>query len=133
MIDITKHYVTLEDSRPVTLISDHGRGTLKILGYIDDSESVASWDSDGRHRYHSCFNLIEVRPYADYRIGEPVIVDVSRRYHFAGVSETGEPMVFSFGLSAWAAGHDPTKKFAVKSIRKPTATELQEYVGVSHE
>lgn len=59
------------------------------------------------------FNLIEVKPYDDFEIDEPVWATVEyvssrlKRY-FAGVNFDGQPLVFAGGNTAWTSKRTST-------------------------
>lgn len=69
-------------------------------------------------------DLIEVSPWNDFKIDEPVIAtscgEISKRY-FAGVSKGGLPTVWPHGATRWSGGD---KRIMCESIRRPTEDEL---------
>lgn len=71
-------------------------------------------------------DLIEVSPYEDFKIDDPVMVKVNscagwyRRY-FAGIAPDGKPMAFVSGCDSWTS-HKVVERW--DECRKPTAEEL---------
>ncbi len=98
---------------------------------------VAEMECGGIH----CFNkdgsdlmgayLVEVSPYEDFKIDDPVMVRRStskewfRRY-FAGVSPEGNPMTWVDGRTSWSVvGTIGGLKFIWDECRRPTPEELR--------
>ena len=78
--------------------------------------------------YEHDLDLIEVSPYDDFKIDEPVMVrrddDLVRgwkRRYFAGVNVCGEPLTWYEGMTSWSAGG---KKTSWDECRRPTPEEL---------
>jgi hypothetical protein len=68
------------------------------------------WDLEGKvwGTTESGNDLIEVSPYADFKIDDKVLVwenssicPVKRRGHFAGVSEDGKPTIWDMGRTSF--------------------------------
>jgi hypothetical protein len=58
------------------------------------------------------FNLVEINPYADWKIDDKVLVWndplYKKRRYFAGtVSDDGKPMVFDDGATSWSNVYSP--------------------------
>lgn len=136
-VDITKKYRT-RDGRSVRILAtdlknpaftvaaairEDNHPTLKEVPYVFTAEG----------RFHTnpintCpRDLIEVSPYEDFRVGDPVMGKAheanpywNRRY-FAGVSDGGQPMVFTDGTTQWSS-RGSRHCYAV--VRRPTSEEL---------
>jgi hypothetical protein len=83
----------------------------KIHGVaVDDSVNpvcTLEWDLYGKVYRTSEYpnDLIEVSPYADFKIDDKVFVWDEKEYkvkrHFAGISELGEPLTWRDGLTSF--------------------------------
>lgn len=130
MIDINKKYKT-RDGREVVLYCTDAPGRFCVHGRIDN---MAQWDINGIYHIHmpdNLLDLIEVSPYEDFKIDEPVMVkqkdeDVTkwRKRHFAGISETGVPMAWDCGFTSWTSTSSVLKAGWDK-CRRPTEEELK--------
>jgi len=128
MINMTKKYRT-RDGRYVRVLCVDREGTQPVVAlvkYTDGTECLAAFDADGKYRgVPSDFDLIEVGPYEDFKIDEPVMVsDTSdgcwEPWHFAGVNERGRPLTWSNGGTSWSTNVYVEWKFC----RRPTEEEL---------
>jgi hypothetical protein len=88
-----------------------------IKGYVfGRHKSGNNWDSirwDDNGAFHSnkeesCLDLIEVSPYADWKIDDKILVwedtfadDKAKRY-FAGLNKDGSPLVYNNGTTSWS-------------------------------
>jgi hypothetical protein len=73
-------------------------------------------------------DLIEVSPYDDFNIDDPVmvrrdddLVRVWKRRYFAGVNGCGEPLTWYEGMTSWSSGGHKT---CWDECRRPTPEEL---------
>jgi len=92
-----------------------------VVGIITDrngDETLGSFTLTGRYsceEHDHCYDLIEVSPYADFKIDDKVVNIVSKcglNYaHFAGLDDTGNPLVFAHGCTS----HTTSIKVAVTS------------------
>lgn len=70
-------------------------------------------------------DLIEVSPYEDFKIDEPVMVRDGNgweRRHFAGVHSNGKPMTWIDGYTSFTSGN--SRACAWHECRRPTPEEL---------
>ena len=78
---------------------------------VDGSKewSAARWENEGHYQLdgESCLDLIEISPYADFKIDDKVLVwykvcklDKYKR-HFAGISELGKPLAWVDGMTSF--------------------------------
>ncbi len=131
-IEMGKKYRT-RNGQPVRLLATDLKGTswpvAAAITTDDGSETVFIYYPNGaRWSGFECeIDLVEVGPYDDFKIGEPVMAklfptsDVGLRRYFAGVTQDGRPMVFNDGLTAWSSAGNRTICF---SVRRPTEEEL---------
>lgn len=99
-IEMHKKYKT-RDGRPVRILCvDRKDPVLKVVyAYeVDGFEGIACEDIHGE-------NLIEVHPWEDFKIDDPVLVSDDKvnwhKRHFAGISVGGSPMAFNNGWSSF--------------------------------
>jgi len=68
------------------------------------------WECNGNYLLdsESCLDLIEISPYADFKIDDKVLVwdgeyqrHNKHKRHFAGVSELGDPLTWIDGLTSF--------------------------------
>jgi hypothetical protein len=106
-ISMDKKYET-KDGRTVELAVIKNSS---VYGFLDGI-SMTKWSVYGKfHIDNQCesdLDLIEVNPYADFKVDDKVIVwdDGDFRRHkgyFAGVHESGKPMVWNYGATSWNA------------------------------
>jgi hypothetical protein len=122
MIDITKKYQT-RDGDPVEFITDKGRGEYPIIGYIGDNDTVDVWTQDGKFSpsLDHARDLIEVSPYADWKIDDKILVsndrDIWVKKHFAGLDCDGLPMSWKYGVTSWSA--TPKARISWMYAKKP--------------
>lgn len=112
LIEMHKKYKT-RDGRPVRILcTDRKDPTLKVVyAYeVDGFEGIACCNLDGSYDEHeSVLDLIEVRPWDDFKIDDPVLVsddglNWSKRY-FAGVNSNGLPTAFNDGTTSFTVPH----------------------------
>jgi len=77
------------------------------------------------YRLDGPMRLIEVSPYADFKIDDPVMVRNAVEWvkrHFAGVTDMGAPKVWDAGFTSWTSEEQPNAFW--NQCRRPTAEEL---------
>lgn len=109
---------------PFTVLTVTKPGAYPVLGYALSGD-VYSFDAQGDCR-HITLSLVEVSPYADFVIDEPVMVrdyeqNKWERRHFAGVNIDGKASAWNNGATKWATELLPAKW---NQCRRPTAEEL---------
>lgn len=72
------------------------------------------------------YDLIEILPYEDFKIDDPVMVKLHHQFawgkrYFAGVNKDGQPLAFQNGRTSWSSGE---QRDVWDECRKPTAEEL---------
>ncbi|UCV26767.1 hypothetical protein [Ferribacterium limneticum] len=129
-IDINKKYRT-RDGHPVRILCCDKLGdcfpVVALISYPKGHEETNLYTLNGRYNSVGTDqrDLIEVSPYEDFVIDEPVMVrhsasDPWRRRHFAGVSEAGSPISWSDGQTSFTS----STKLAWTECRRPTPEEL---------
>lgn len=131
MISMDKKYRT-RDGRAVRLLcTDSPYQVYPVVGLV--GTEVVIWTFDGYicgDKFKRDLDLIEVNPYEDFKIDEPVMVrDVEGadwvRGHFAGLNPSGHPTTFAEGTSKWTA-KDNGFIYTWVFCRRPTPEELCE-------
>jgi len=130
---MNKKYIT-RSGLPARVICTDYNGTSHIplpvmclVKQLDGKEALGYLNAQGRCGDGSTdteYDLIEVTPWYDIKVDEPVIAtrkDGSElRAHFAGI-HNGGPSIWEDGLTSWM-----TKTMAgVSSCRRPTEEELE--------
>lgn len=122
-IDITKKYRT-RCGYPVKIVASNLSGKCPILfvytrddGYVDSTTCDLNGIVYSGSR-ESEYDLIEVSPYADFKIDDKVLVRNEntaswKKRYFAGVSADGNPLTFNDGATSWS--HD-VKNYIKNSI-----------------
>lgn len=114
-IGLNKKYRT-KSGLEVKIYSVDNGGMYSVHGAIklDSVWRISNWLSNGINSNDSEFSLVEVSPYEDFKIDDPVYVWydnalVKHRRHFAGISTHGKPMAFYEGTTSWTtADYVPT-------------------------
>lgn len=134
MIDKDKTYRT-RDGRNVTILCvDRKHPEYPVIALVergDGFESSESYTSNGHFSAHGCehhLDLIEVKPFEDFKIDEPVLVrntpdEQWQRRYFAGVTEDGYPTTWPQGATSWSAVKDGNLTYWAE-CRRPTPEEL---------
>lgn len=131
-ISMDKKYTT-RNGWPVRILCvDKHHPSYTVVGLITNNqgeETMVCWTPDGKYmlgyREHA-YDLVEVTPYADFKIDEPVMARAFPgglwfRRHFAGVTENGKPKTWDSGRTLFSSKGD----FAVwDECRRPTEEEL---------
>lgn len=94
---------------PVTIYEIYENEIHGVI-HCCDSLILTSWTKEGllsRSGEKGSNDLIEVSPYADWKIDDKFIVwaSGSEKYHrhFAGLDARGIPLFFNYGLTSWSA------------------------------
>ena len=109
---------------PFTVLTVTKPGDYPVVGYTPRG-IVYSFKSNGVST-HSNQHLVEVSPYADFVIDEPVMVRDGdkqewQRKHFAGCSKDGFPQTFYPNGTSWTM---KGLNASWNQCRRPTAEEL---------
>lgn len=138
-IDLNKKYRTIGGDKveifkidmvaqyPVLAVITRQSGTQATMTYTEDGFIHTS--------QHYCNdNLIEIPPYEDFKIDEPVMVRANntscwQRRHFAGVAPNGKAKIWDGGRTTWTAEAngligDDFIWSAWSQCRRPTPEEL---------
>ena len=134
MFDPEKTYKTKKRGYAFRFYADDGAGDHPIHGAFYDPKFgwiIESWTRDLRRKdAYGCdsLDLIEVTPYDDFKVDEPVMVRNGRdkwlRRYFAGVSSNNKPMVWANGATSWSAAHECASALICYECRRPTEEEL---------
>ena len=129
MISMDKTYKT-RDGSDVRMVCVNAGSNAPVVAVVNDE--TVSYSADGRFfksiQHESVWDLVEVSPYADFKIDEPVMVQIHpmgnwSKGYFAGLkSPSVTPTIWANGSTRWSAHcHDITR---VNECRRPTAEEL---------
>lgn len=127
MITMDKKYKT-RDGQPARILCTDAPGNAPVRALI--GEVVLGHTAQGVSVYRTvddAYTLIEVGPYDDFKIDEPVMVRHGEelgwtKRHFAGVGSGGQPQGWSLGGTSWFSKDDSIVVWA--ECRRPTAEEL---------
>ena len=136
MIDMTKTYKLrgFPESEVIILAVDID-GEYPVVARINLYAATRSWQlmtftAEGVFSTSgSCdFDLVEVSPYADFKIDEPVMVsdtgaDWVQRY-FAGIASNGVALCWVDGRTSWTAVGLKGNPTSWQHCRRPTQEEL---------
>lgn len=92
--------------------------------------TVHSIEGKAGHSTNSDWDLIEVFPYEEFKMDDPVMARFSNghedefRRHFAGIDASGNPLVWNGGQTQFTCQRYKMCKTAAISIRRPTLKEL---------
>lgn len=129
MIDLKKKYETKNRLEVVLYeivgdkvfgryFSSVGSFWIPYIWYADTGNVVEDYTDN-----HA---LVEVNPYRDFVIDEPVVVSDDGknwlRRHFAGVDREGNPLAWRGGFTEWTS--EDLGKTSWKYCRRPTEQEL---------
>lgn len=111
LIEIGKQYQTRDGKQVRILCVDIKTEEYPVAALVLDEgqESLQRFTADGRYyenRANHESDLVEVSPYAEFKIDEPVLVRNAAaqpwyRRHFAGIAENGKPTAFDMGGTSW--------------------------------
>jgi len=124
-IEMTKTYRTRK-GYPYRLLCIDAPGLYPVVGLANGL--LVRHTLSGVYNTTVSFNdldLVEVSPYADFKLDEPVMARFDKaakflRYHFAKFSEEG-PYVFTCGGTSWSSRGVTSLAF---ECRRPTPEEL---------
>ena len=135
-IEMGKNYRTRDGHSVRVLCVDANLGDTNrvdpVVAIIRDTEHgdrLVSMSASGKWNADltsSCYDLIEVGPYDDFKIDEPVMVsdvhDINFvPQHFAGVAPDGKPTTWQNGGTSWTT----TSSIRWRYCRRPTPEELK--------
>lgn len=118
MIDINKKYRTKEYGYNVRIIctdavSEGGLYPVVALVRINGNDVVTRYTENGSylHSNGSRHDLVEITPYYDFKIDDPVLVwdrfgETPQKRYFAGVDKGGDPTTFANGATSFSAPSD---------------------------
>ena len=123
-ISMDKKYTLF--GKPFTVLTVTKPGNFPVLGHLPDG-ALCIFTLDGNFKYGTTA-LVEVSPYADFVIDEPVMIrdhahQTWERRHFAGVNVDGKASAWNSGATKWTT-HYPATTWL--QCRRPTAEELAE-------
>lgn len=124
-ISLDKTYCT-KDGRAVRILCTDAKGDYPVVGLLrlrDGTDDTNKWTTEGsfyRWDNPSNLDLVEVSPYAEFKVDDPVLArnfESSEWYpaYFAGTDGT-RPLVFKGGRSSWTLA-ESTK--AVAEVSRP--------------
>jgi hypothetical protein len=131
-IEMNKKYRT-RDGRPARVICVDAKGAQPVIALVPhgDGESIIRTSLAAKfYPNKECeLDLIEVTPYDDFKIDEPVMVrcheDAANLWvkrYFAGVM-SGQPSTWDFGATSWSADNGNRSRW--DECRRPTPEELK--------
>ena len=130
--DPNKEYKTKKRGYPFRFYADDGGAEYPIHGAY--YHSIAGWQVEcwtrDLYSVDHTLDLVEVTPYDDFEIDEPVMVRDRhtkwRRRYFAGVSSDNKPMAWASGATSWSAAPTTCVSNALvwNECRRPTEEEL---------
>lgn len=96
--------VDFKASWPVIALIDFG--TYEAAHFYRSDLTYYSLE-DSTKQDHK-LDLVEVQPYEDFKLGDPVLVwnygcNIKKKRYFAGVSKKGKPQAYSCGGTPWSA------------------------------
>lgn len=130
MIDMNKKYRYRSGAPARVLCVDRPVPHSSVLA-MSESGAISYHTPDGVvwDQEHG-FDLIEVSPWDDFEVDEPVMVRHGGGFcwthrHFAGVCEGGRAATWADGLTSWTASNIIT---TWDECRRPTPEELRDKV-----
>lgn len=118
MITMNKKYRTRSGLPARVLATDVKDSVYPIVALVGgDFEEVERYTADGffyEHRQLHELDLVEVLPYDDFKVDDPVFVrnndcDTWLPRHFAGVNAQGDPLAFYGGETSFTSKRKPFK------------------------
>lgn len=110
-ISMDKKYRT-RNGKAVRIFCTDLKGDFTVAGAIlyEDADAIDRWTSSGSYDFgksESGFDLIEVSPYEDFKIDEPVMVrdneqDSWKRRYFSHEKD-GVAFTFHLGATSWSS------------------------------
>ena len=125
-ISMDKKYRTRSGIDVRVLCTDSANLPYPVIVEFSTGEIVRYSDEGVTDVYKTtAAELIEVLPYEDFKIDDPVMVSNIAKFwesaHFAGVNSEGEPLTYMNGKTSWSAG-GCTQVW--EYCRKPAAEEI---------
>lgn len=107
------------------LCVDRNKEDFPVVVEFENGD-IYTYPIDGRSS-HTIWSLVEVKPYEDFKIDDPVMVKAThenfwRKRHFAGVDSLGRPLAYKHGETSWTSTLEP---MPWTECRKPTKEELE--------
>lgn len=129
-VSMDKKYKT-KSGKPARIISvnrfSNAGYTVVALIQGELEEAIETFTEDGyinRDKSGSEIDLVEIHPWDDIKINDPVIAKIGDRKpfkaHFAGIIN-GHPSVYPNCCSSWTCEDEP---FLVDDVRKPVEAEM---------
>ena len=131
-----KQYRT-RDGRPARILATDRKhenySVIALIGSLDGGfENLESFTIYGKAFVNDidANDLVEVTPYDDFEIDEPVLVrytkdDYWTRRHFAGISQNGRPLAWEDGQTSWTC----SVPIAWDHCHRPTEAERNEILN----
>ncbi len=114
-IEMHKKYKT-RDGRPVRILCTDRKEVKESTSHVialvttEGWEEVQVYSKTGQYFIddYSALDLIEVQPWDDFKIDDPVLVrdhegERWKKRYFAGVSDQGKPLAFQSGSTSWSS------------------------------
>jgi hypothetical protein len=121
MIDINKKYKLRMNGEVHIYEKCEGKFFGKYRAHPTSEWNASRWEHDGHYQLtgESCLDLVEILPYADFKIDDKVLVwddknSIKQRGHFAGVDENGKPNTWYNGQTSFITVHTSTWNFCEK-------------------
>ena len=125
VIQMDKKYKTRDGlAVRILCVDNYNNQTHPVIGLVSNGV-VASYQTNGKYLWDadSCNDLVEIKPYEDFKIDEPVMVQDKQakgwyRGHFAGVRD-GKVTIWCSGGTSFTTTH----KVSWDECRRPTSLE----------
>lgn len=112
----------------VRILCTDKEGMYSVVGIVDGE--VLSWNSNGEFLTYleSDFDLIEQKPYSDFKVDDPVMVrdsdgDCWIPRHFSHVDKDGYACAWYGGMTSYTSDTYSTNPWS--QCRRPTEEELK--------
>lgn len=133
MIDMNKKYRT-RSGLPVRILCVDRKDIFPVVYLIlyEQREIMSTASIGGKYnspRTESEWDIIEISPYEDFKIDDPVMVrdfdtEPWNRRHFAGVDEHGRAKAWDAGSTSWSV--EGMADYACwNEFRRPTPEEMK--------
>ena len=141
MIQMDKKY-RYRNGGPATILTVNRPTSMSMCVVSMDEKGHLHTHTKAGHFYPGNYtnndqrDLIEIVPYADFKIDDPVMVrenptDKWTKRHFAGVSKNGKPTAFINGFSKFTCINE-FDLVEWNECRHPTQEELEGKIRVYH-
>lgn len=114
-IEMHKKYKT-RDGYPVRILcvdrKEDEDSTFHVIALVTTNgyEEIRAYSKTGQYFIdeESALDLIEVQPWDDFKVDDPVLVrdyedEEWKKRYFAGVSDKGKPLTFPLGCTSWSS------------------------------